>query len=182
MIEKQRKDAKHIRDKPIKIQFVKEGEVGQKSKKNISGMLNQAKDWQLEVDLGKKMQFPDIVPTNLRPDMVLWSTSSKKVVLIELTVPWEERCGEANERKRAKYDGLLAECRDRGWQTWNFPVEVGCRGFPAQSVWRMFSAVGVTGQNRRAAIKKLGQAAEKASCWIWMKRDNSSWKPTTNAQ
>ncbi|XP_076086812.1 uncharacterized protein LOC143057392 [Mytilus galloprovincialis] len=70
--------------------FVKEGEVGQKSKKNISGMVNQAKDWQLEVDLEKKMQFPDIVPTNLRPDMVLWSASSKKVVIIELTVPWEE--------------------------------------------------------------------------------------------
>ena len=50
-------------------------------------MPNQAKDWQLEVDIGKKMQFPDIVPTNLRPDMVLWSTSSKKVVIIELTVP-----------------------------------------------------------------------------------------------
>ncbi|VDI43593.1 Hypothetical predicted protein [Mytilus galloprovincialis] len=34
VIEKQRKDAKHIRNKPIKIQFVKEGEVGQKSKKD----------------------------------------------------------------------------------------------------------------------------------------------------
>ncbi|VDI43857.1 Hypothetical predicted protein [Mytilus galloprovincialis] len=114
------KDAKHTKNKPMKIQFVKEGKLGQKSKQNTSGMLNQAKDWQLEVDLGKKLRFPDIVPTNLRPDMVLWSTGSKK-----------ERCGEANERKRVKYDELLAECRDRGWQSWNFPVEVGCRGFHA---------------------------------------------------
>ncbi|XP_063420791.1 uncharacterized protein LOC134706007 [Mytilus trossulus] len=182
VIEKQRRDAKQTKNKPMKIQFVKEGEIGQKSKQNTSGMLHQAKDWQLEVDLGKKLQFPDIVPTNLRPDMVLWSSGSKKVMIIELTVPWEERCGEANERKRAKYDELLAECRDKGWQTWNFPVEVGCRGFPAQSVWRLFSAVGVTGRQRRTAIQKLGQAAEKASCWIWMKRDSSSWKPTTNAQ
>ncbi|XP_063435804.1 uncharacterized protein LOC134716731 [Mytilus trossulus] len=182
VIEKQRRDAKQTKNKPIKIQFVKEGELGQKSKQNTSGMLNQAKDWQLEVDLGKKLQFPDIVPTNLRPNMVLWSSGSKKVMIIELTVHWEERCGEANERKRAKYDELLAECRDKGWQTWNFPVEVGCRGFPAQSVWRLFSAVGVTGRQRRTAIQKLCQAAEKASCWIWMKRDSSSWKPTTNAQ
>ncbi|VDI00806.1 Hypothetical predicted protein [Mytilus galloprovincialis] len=69
-------------------------------------------------------------PTNLH--------SSKKVVIIELTVPWEERCGVANERKRAKYDGLLAECRDRGWQTWNFPVEVGCRLPCAVSVENVF--------------------------------------------
>ncbi|CAC5377997.1 unnamed protein product [Mytilus coruscus] len=109
VIEKQRKDAKHIRNKPIKIQFVKEGEVCQKSKQNISGMLNLTRDCHLEIELGKKQQFPDIVPTNLRPNMVLWSTSSKIVIIIELT----ERCDEVNERKRAKYDGLFAECRDK---------------------------------------------------------------------
>ena len=89
-----------------------------------SGILDQAKDWQLKVDLDRKLRFPEVVPTNLRPDMVLWSTAMKKIVIIELTVPWEERCGEANERKRAKYDELMAECRGKGWQTWSFPVEV----------------------------------------------------------
>ena len=65
-----------------------------------SGILDQAKDSrQLEVDLDRKLRFPEIVPTNLRPDMVLWSAAMKKIVIIELTVPWEERGGEADERK-----------------------------------------------------------------------------------
>ena len=94
----------------------------------------------------------------------------KKIIIIELTVPWEERCGEANERKRAKYDELMTECRGKGWQTWNFPVEVGCRGFPAKSVWWLFSALGVTGRYRRTAAQRMGQAAEQSSCRIWMKK------------
>ena len=32
-----------------------------------------------------------------------------------------------------KYDRPLAQCRDKGWKTWNFPVEIRCRGFLAQS-------------------------------------------------
>ena len=51
-------------------------------------------DWQL--------RFPEhIVETTLRPDIVLFSDSTKQVVLLDLTVPWEERMEEANERKCA---------------------------------------------------------------------------------
>ena len=47
-----------------------------------SGILDQAKDWQLEVDLDRKLRFPEIVPTNLRPGMVLRSAVMKKIVII----------------------------------------------------------------------------------------------------
>ena len=36
-----------------------------------SGILDQAKEWQLEVYLDRKLRFLDIVPTNVRLDMVL---------------------------------------------------------------------------------------------------------------
>ena len=39
----------------------------------------------------------------MRPDIVLWSETEKKLVVIELTVPWETRCEEAYERKKANY-------------------------------------------------------------------------------
>ena len=52
-----------------------------------SGILEQAKDWQLELDLDRKLRLPEILPTNLRPDIVLWSAAMKKIVIIELTVP-----------------------------------------------------------------------------------------------
>ena len=53
-----------------------------------SGILDQAEDWQLEVDLNRKLRFPEIVPTNVRLDMVLWSAAMKEMVIIELTVSW----------------------------------------------------------------------------------------------
>jgi len=166
--------------KRVPIQLEREGQTPSKSKAGSrSGILDQAVDWKMAVDLGTRLTFPAIVPTTLRPDIVLWSPGTKKIIAIELTVPWEERCAEAHERKKAKYEDLLAECRQQGWQTWNFPVEVGTRGFPAQSVWHMFSALGVTGGRRKSAIRKVAQSAERASCWVWTRRDISSWKPTT---
>lgn len=42
------------------------------------------------MDLDKKLVFPTIVQTNLRPDAVLVSHHSKTLVAIELSVPWEE--------------------------------------------------------------------------------------------
>ncbi|XP_070684724.1 alpha-2-macroglobulin-like [Pempheris klunzingeri] len=57
-----------------------------------------------------------------------WNLEKKKIILIGLTAPWEDGCEEAYERKATKYQGLVNQCRDKGWQAWLFPVEVGCRG------------------------------------------------------
>ena len=73
------------------------------------GILNMARDWELRVDLEKKLVFPPIVETTQRPDILLISEQTKKLVVIELTVPWETRCQEAHEWKYAKYDDLLMD-------------------------------------------------------------------------
>lgn len=31
----------------------------------------------------------------------------------------------------------------KGWKAWLFPMEVGCRGFPSQSIWRVLTYHGV---------------------------------------
>ena len=123
-----------------------------------------------------------MVQTTLRPDIVLWSKTGKKLIVIELTVPSETRCEEAYERKKAKYTELLDLCKQQGWRTWLFPVEVGVRGFCSQSVCRLMAAVGTTGRDRRMAIQRLSQAAERASSWLWLRREEKSWKQSTNAQ
>lgn len=69
-------------------------------------------------------------------DIVLWS-QKRKVFAIELTVPWERRCAEAHERKKANYEDLLIKYRQQEWLSWNIPVEFGARGFPAESVWSL---------------------------------------------
>ena len=81
----------------------------------------------MRVDLDRQLRFPvEITATSLRPDLVVWSTKAKSVLLIELTIPAEEGIEAAYERKKAKYSDLAAECREAGWKTTIYPVEVGC--------------------------------------------------------
>ncbi len=85
------------------------------SKRPPAKLLTPGAAWKMEVDLGRQLQFPqEICSTTLRPDMVLWSAAVKSVILIELTVPWEEGLEAAYERKKAKYADLVAECRESG--------------------------------------------------------------------
>ncbi|XP_062872774.1 uncharacterized protein LOC134334411 [Trichomycterus rosablanca] len=153
------------------ITFVRAGEQAQHQPGSFGGLLTTARDWELQVDLGKQLKFPEhILATALRPDVVLTSESTKQVVLVELTVPWEDRVEEANERKRAKYSELVAECRSKGWKARCEPVEVGCRGFAGQSLPRTLKLLGVKGQLCRKAIRNIIEAAEKASRWLWIRR------------
>jgi len=158
---------------------VRLGETAKTEASQKKSILDCATGFNMAVDLGKKLVFPGIVQTNLRPDIVLWSETGKKLFVIELTVLWETRCKEAYERK-AKYTELLKQCRHQGWHTRLFTMEVGGRGFCAQSVCRLMTAVGTTGRDRRRAIQKLSQAAEWASSWLWLRREETSWMRSTS--
>ena len=113
------------------IAFVKPGGAAQKTEVGRSArLLTPGKSWDMRVDLDKQLVFPtEITQTSLRPDIVMWSTAANKVLIIELTVPWEEGIPVAHEFKRSKYSDLAEECRGGGWSATIHPVEVGCRGF-----------------------------------------------------
>ena len=139
-------------------------------------MLDRGNDSELRADLDRKLVFPNIVETNLRSDAVLVSQQSKTLVAIELTVPWEEICKEAHERMSLKYADLMADCKVKVWNVWLFPVEVGCRGFPAQSAWKLLTRQGVSGRTRKTTTRRPGEAAERSSCWIWHQGGDLCWK------
>lgn len=81
------------------------------------GILATAGDWEMRADLRRQLKFPEeMMSTSLRPDIVLWSKATKQVILVELTVPWEERIEEAHELKRKKYQALAHECQQKGWK------------------------------------------------------------------
>jgi hypothetical protein len=168
------------------ISFVKTGEkkkaTNLKQQERSSNILDGTCKWEMRADLGRRLEFPSIVTTNLRPDIVLWSESGKKLIMVELTVPWEEAFDEANERKRARYAELEELVRGKGWSAWTFPVEIGARGFPGRSVYRLLTALGVRGRDLRDAVRRLGDTAERTSCWLWWKRNQSSWKPSSDGQ
>ena len=125
-------------------------------------------DWQVSCDLDAQMVFPQhIVLTNQRPDLLLWSDKLKKVILMELTVPWEENFELAHERKKTRYADLVSNCIARGWKCELFTVEVGCRGFIGRSASRFLMRVGIWGRSSRSLGKAISERAESASAWIW---------------
>ena len=165
-------NTKHVRHQRG-ITFVRAGEQSQAKARPPAGLFTAAADWELRVDLGRQLRFPDhIVATTLRPDMVLLSASLKHVLLLELTVPWEDRMEEANERKRSKYQELVELCRSTGWRANCEPIEVGCRGFAGRSLCKAYTQLGITGAVKRRVIRAAMEAAEKASRWLWLRRSD----------
>lgn len=97
----------------------------------------------MQANLGRWLVFLDVIHTNLRPDIVLWSQEGKKIIMVELAVSLEERCEVAYQRKKLKYQDLADDNCSKGWSAWIFPVEMCYRGFPAQSTWRAVTGLGI---------------------------------------
>ena len=109
------------------------------------------------------MFLREMVSTNLRPDIVLWSRS-RMLYFIELTVPWKDLVVEAYERKKLRYVELGAE--QQGWKVRLCPVEVGCREFVAKSAVSLLRESDVSGQSVRKIVKEMSEEAVRASQWI----------------
>ena len=126
--------------------------------------------------MGSRLVFPiEITVTNLRPDILIYSRLSKQIIIMELTVPWEDRMGEANARKRDKYEELINTCKEQGWKTWFFPIEIGSRGYIAKSTVYAIKQLGITSKQERAILQDASDQAEKASTWLWLKRKAKDW-------
>ena len=166
--------------KPLKtkdITFVKKGEKAKpQTEFEPKCYLDSASDWRLIVDLDGRLKVPEEVAiTNLRPDMLLISDKTKKMGVVELTVPGEERIEVSGELKRTKYAGLQEEGRKNGWLVQIWAIEVGCRGFPAASMASFLKEIGIQGNERRRKLKRIGEVAENASRSIWRWSHFKSW-------
>ena len=117
----------------------------------------------------------EVAVTDMRPDMLLISEETKKVGIVELTVPGEERIEVSGELKRTKYAGLQEEGRKNGWLVQTWAIEIGCRGFPAASMATFLKEIGINGNERRRKLNRLGEIAENASRAIWRWSHFKSW-------
>ena len=90
---------------------MKEGVKGSAIKNNHQdSYFDSAKDWKLQVDLDRQVKVPlSVMRTNLRPDILMTSEKTKRLGIIELTVPGEERIEVLGELKRNKYQGIVEE-------------------------------------------------------------------------
>ncbi|XP_078617582.1 uncharacterized protein LOC144885536 [Branchiostoma floridae x Branchiostoma japonicum] len=159
------------------IPFVKEGQKPvRKTKGKQEGGILRKGVWNMAVDLENRLCFPkNICVTSLRPDLVAWSEALKTVIIVELSVPWEENMQSAYERKKLKYQDLTHECKQSGWNVLLYPVEVGCRGFPGSSLARFCKEMAID----KKVLRNMAQEVEKSSFWLWIKRKENTWGKTS---
>lgn len=128
--------------------------------------------WRLKMDLCMQPKFLEhITPTMLCADMVILSNTIKQVIILELTTPWEQHMRENMGSARSR-------CRRQDWKTFYDVVEMGCRGFAGRSLCRALTKRGLVGLEKKWATKSANNAAEKATKWLWLKRD---WIWTLNS-
>ena len=156
---------------------MREGEKkSQQSKQEPRSYLDGASDWRLLVDLENSLKVPrQVAETNLRPDILLISDSSRKMGVVELTVPSEERIELSGELKRTKYSILQEDGKKNKWDVQVWAVEVGCRGFPASSLASFLKEIGVQGGERKRMLNRMGEAAERASRSVWRWSHFKEW-------
>ena len=97
--------------------FVREGKKPKTvPRKGFLGILHSAFDWNLEFDLdGMLVVQVFLAVSTLRPDILLFSRSTKKVIIIELTCPCEENMSQWHEEKSQKYYPLCCSIRSNAY-------------------------------------------------------------------
>ena len=123
----------------------------------------------------------DLALTEQKPDLVVVDKAAvpTKVLLIELTVPWDsaQNFQAALERKTARYERLTEDLKAGGVDARNLPLEIGCRGVinqrNAANLEYLCNLIGIQG------IKKLkgalGRIAVIGSYRIWLARNSLEW-------
>jgi hypothetical protein len=149
-------------------------------------LLGKAKDWKIRFDLTapeagqeKNRPFPpEIIPeAGKRPDGVIWSMSSKIVIWVELTSPWEENMQVKHFFKLDHYTDLKIACEANGWRVYPLCVEIGCRGHVSQSFYHMCKVLGFSRRERKNLKYDVERTALHCSHAILCARYNKVWEP-----
>ena len=144
----------------------------------FSDALRCATDWEFRFDIGMTQTDlfpPEIAVTLQRPDIVIFSRSKRQVILVELTIPLEDRVAQANERKQRRYADLLSKCEENGWHATHFPVEVGCRGFVAFSLVRCLRDLGFPRCWAKRVRTECSRVALRCSYLLYLRRAIPEW-------
>ena len=166
--------------KSVSIEFVRKGARKKKDEEKAKppSILDSSHDWVIQVDY-KKHQTPfpaSIYLTEERPDIVVYSESSKQVILIELTCPAEENIEKWRERKLTKYEELAAKIKESSqWKPHVFTIEVGARGFVCKRTNAILSRFGCSAKEIQKLTKDMSRMAIRCSHFIWICRDIKTW-------
>ena len=117
-------------------------------------------------------QIPDIV-------IVDKSSTPNKVVLLELTVPFDSAhlFEAARDRKVARYERLALEIKEKGCTVLNCPLEIGCRGvINARNRGVLATLAGMGNiKDVKNLSRTVGKIALLGSHRIWVSRNSQTF-------
>ena len=122
---------------------------------------------------------PDILVTNLRPDLFLVSMTKRKAIVFELTCPWDGNVEQSHTYKEGKYAPLVADL-SQDFSVLQYSVEVSVRGqVTKDNKNRIKSFVFNCCVNPGKHAEKIGLSMSKASLLssysIFSARKEPSW-------
>lgn len=128
-------------------------------------------EWQLAAYVDQQLKFlPEITAFAPCPDIVLWSIPARLVIMVELTVTWEEMEA-AYERKKKRH---TATCLQAEGRAFTFPVKVGCRGFFRTSTPRLLKTLGIRGLKKKQTLQGYGRGGRKGK--LLAQRKDKVWE------
>jgi len=122
----------------------------------------------------------DIVITLQRPDLVIIDRKKNKVYVIELTIPFDINVNDAHKRKSNKYENLVNDIKEAGYETAYHAIEIGSRGYVTKdNRKRLLDIINITGQISKkefnVAINNIKKTAILASYCVFYSKYESSW-------
>nr|XP_032519184.1 uncharacterized protein LOC116771451 [Danaus plexippus plexippus] len=155
--------------------FVREGTRAIKTNVKPYSILKAATDWTIMMDTCEKQyKIPeDICASASRPDIFMYSRILKRVVMIELTVPWETNIPKDHTIKVNKYYELTNELTRNRFVVDLYAVEVGARGITAKSLYNLLKDLGLSRTHINSFLERTSKAALVGSFQIWLGRERS---------
>ncbi|CAG9574796.1 unnamed protein product [Danaus chrysippus] len=166
---------KEITTNERSVGFVREGTRATKSNVKPYSVLKAASDWTIMMDTYEKQyKIPeDICASASRPDIFLFSRILKRVVMIELTVPWETNIPKDHTIKVNKYYELINELTRNRFVVDLYALEVGARGITAKSLYNLLKDLGLSRTHINAFLERTSKVALVGSFQIWLGRERS---------
>ena len=122
---------------------------------------------------------PEVIVTNLRPDIFIFDEVKREALVFELTCPWDSNIERSHTYKEEKYAPLIADL-SRVFKTYHFSFEVSARGqITKANRARIKELVFRCCSDSKAVTKLLNTNVSKASLLssfsLFSARNEPSW-------
>ena len=122
---------------------------------------------------------PDVLVTTQRPDIFIVNRDLKKVILLELTVPWDMNIDSSHDIKSRKYASLIGDL-ERQFSVEAYCFEVSVRGLVSKANKARLKSflMHSTGLRRTSAVSLIANVSKAAllgSFSIFSARNEATW-------